>query len=54
MMNDVLFLYHWCIDKLPETCEEFIRQCHREFPILIDVRVGDDDDDDDGGGGNGE
>lgn len=45
MMNDILFLYHWCIDKLPETCAEFIRQCHREFPILIDVRVSNENND---------
>ena len=39
MMNDLMFLYHWCIDKLPETCSEFLRRLRTDFPLIVDVRV---------------
>ena len=39
MMNDLMFLYNWCIDRLPETCSEFLRRLRTEFPLIVDVRV---------------
>ena len=39
LMNDIMFLYHWCIDKLPETCSEFLRRLRTDFPLIVDVRV---------------
>ena len=39
MLQDLMFLYHWCIDRLPSRCEDFIRNVHSEFPFVIDVQV---------------
>ena len=40
MMNDLMFLYHWAIEKLPASCADFMRVIHAEFPMVIDVCVG--------------
>ena len=39
VINDLLFLYQWCIDRLPENCQDFIKSISQEFPIIIDVHV---------------
>ena len=39
ILNDLMFLYHWCIDKLPEKCQDFVRCISQEFPLIIDVHV---------------
>lgn len=39
VINDLMFLYHWCIDRLPENCQEFVQFISQEFPIIIDVHV---------------
>ena len=40
MLNDLMFSYHWCVDRLPETCRNFVTNVARDFPLIIDVQVG--------------
>lgn len=39
IMNDMMFLYHWCIDRLPEKCQDFVRCLGYDFPLVVDVHV---------------
>ena len=39
MLNDLMFSYHWCVDRLPETCQNFVTNVARDFPLIIDVQV---------------
>lgn len=41
ILNDLMFLYHWCIDRLPDKCQDFLRFLSQEFPLIIDVHVND-------------
>ncbi|OAO16972.1 Poly(A)-specific ribonuclease PARN-like domain-containing protein [Blastocystis sp. ATCC 50177/Nand II] len=38
MLNDLMFSYHWCVDRLPETCRNFVTNVARDFPLIIDVQ----------------
>lgn len=40
ILNDLMFLYHWCIDRLPEKCQDFLRSISNDFPLIVDVHVG--------------
>ena len=40
MLNDLMFSYHWCVDRLPDKCQSFVANLARDFPLVIDVKVG--------------
>lgn len=40
MLNDMMFSYHWSVDRLPATCEEFVRCVAADYPLVVDVKVG--------------
>lgn len=39
MLQDLMFLFHWCVDRLPPTCHEFISQVRSVFSTIIDIHV---------------
>lgn len=39
MFQDLMFLFHWYIDRLPPTCQEFLQQVRSVFSTIIDVHV---------------
>ena len=39
MLNDLMFSYHWCVDRLPEKCQNFVTSLACDFPLIIDVKV---------------
>lgn len=39
MFQDLMFLFHWCVDLLPPTCHEFIAQLRDVFSSIIDIHV---------------
>lgn len=41
MLNDLMFSYHWCVDRLPEKCQSFVTSMAQDFPLVVDVKVGD-------------
>ena len=39
VLNDLMFLMNWCVDRLPSTCSEFVEMVSKIFPLVIDVQV---------------
>ena len=39
LISALMFSYHWCVDRLPETCQNFVTNVARDFPLIIDVQV---------------